>query len=524
MSDERSIGSRMARAAFLVGGGVLVSRLLGLLRDIILADRLGDTPQGDAYDAAFLIPDYLNYLLAGGFLAITFIPIISRHIAARDEDAMWRSFAAVFRPLTLLITVLTVLGIVLAGPLVELAFGVAGGFDGAQIDDVAHLTRLVLPAQIFFVLGALFTAVQYAHEKFWIPTLAPVIYNLGIIIGGIVGSRPGQPDATGFIVGAVVGAFVGNFALQWWGARNLGLRWVRGVPLFGADFRDYFTLALPLMLGQSVVVLDESFTKVFGSLGDDGSVFALSRARRLNMLPVGLIAQAAGVAAYPFLARMAAEGRQRDMSSSVATAVRYVVFVGVGATALVLAVAQPGVRVALQRGAFTSEGTAVAAGALALYALSIPAWGAHQVYARGFYANRRMWVPVGVGTAWTVIAIPLFFAGYAWIAVPGLALASSVAVVGYAVTLAAIWHRSDPDGIRIVVASLGRSMAAAVPAGLSGWLVAGWVAGSEISTFWSSLAATALGTVVTAGLFVLLSSRLGGPEMASLFRRGRPRP
>lgn len=514
----------MGRAAVLVASGVLVSRLAGLLRDIILADRLGDTPQGDAYDAAFLIPDYLNYLLAGGFLAITFIPIISRHLAHNDRDGAWRAFSAVFRPIALLIVVLTVLAILAAGPLVEMVYGWVGGFDGGQIDEVARLTRLVLPAQIFFVLGALFTAVQYAHEKFFIPTLAPIIYNVGIIAGGIIGSRPGEPDATGFIVGAVAGAFVGNFALQWWGARRVGLRWVTGQPLLGPDVREYLALALPLMIGQSVVVLDESFTRVFGSLGDPGSVFALSRARRLNMLPIGVIAQAAGVAAYPFLARLAAEGRHRQMAAAVVTALRYVIFAGIAATAVVLAVAQPGVRVVLQRGAFTAEGTAVAAGALALYALSIPAWGAQQVYARGFYALRRMWMPVGVGSAWTVLAIPLFFALHASLGVLGVALASTVAVGGYAATLGVLWHRADASGAGAVVSSGIRALGAAIPAGLAGWLVARTVGGPDVPGFWPGLAATSAGVVVTVAVFMGVGLALRSPELGELLKRGDGRP
>ncbi len=524
MSERRSLRGRMGRAAILVGSGVLASRLLGLLRDIILADRLGDTPQGDAYDAAFLIPDYLNYLLAGGFLAITFIPIISRHLAADDDEGAWRSFAAVFKPVAILIVALTGIAMLFATPIVEVVFGRVGGFDEAQIADVARLTRLVLPAQVFFVLGALFSAVQYAHHKFWIPTLAPIVYNLGIIVGGLIGSSPTDPDATGFIAGAVAGAFIGNFALQLWGARKLGLRWVRGEALLGPDFREYLALALPLMIGQSVVVLDESFTRIFGSLGDEGSVFALSRARRLNMLPVGLIAQAAGVAAYPFLARLAAEHKRRELASAVAGAVRYVVFAGVGATAVVLAVSQPAVRVVLQRGAFTPEGTSLTAAALAFYALSIPAWGAHQVYARGFYATRRMWTPVVVGTIWTAVAIPLFVLGYRGLDIPGVALASSIAVAGYALTLGVVWHRADRDGVAAVVAALRRATVAAVPAGLTGWLVASLIAGPGIPDFWPGLLATAAGAAVVAVVYGAVAVAFGSVEARELLRGGRRRP
>ncbi|MGH8873721.1 MAG: lipid II flippase MurJ, partial [Acidimicrobiia bacterium] len=322
-------GTRMGRAALVVSAGVLVSRLLGLVRDVVLAGLVGNTSAGDVYEAAFLLPDYLFYLMAGGYLSITFIPILSGYLAVGDRRGGWEALTAVARPVGTVMVVLTVAAMVAARPLVEAAFrglpdlAGAGGarLSASQLDEVASLTRIVLPAQVFFVLGSLFMAVQYAHHRFLIPTLAPVVYNLGIIAGGLlgVGGRP----AAGFVWGALAGAFVGNFALQVVGARRCGWRWERGVPLGHPALGQYLAMAVPLMAGQSVVVLDEQLTRVFGQLGEEGAIFALGRARRLNMLPVGMIAQAAGVAAYPFLARLAAEGRPAELSETVARAVRY---------------------------------------------------------------------------------------------------------------------------------------------------------------------------------------------------------
>ena len=136
-------------------------------------------------------------------------------------------------PVAVLIIALTVAAALAADLVVGWLFGSGDRLDAAQLAEVARLTRLVLPAQVFFVLGGLFTAVQYAGGRFLVPTLAPIIYNLGIIVGGVVGTSSGEASATGFIVGAVAGASIGNFALQWWGAARAGFRVRMTVPTSG---------------------------------------------------------------------------------------------------------------------------------------------------------------------------------------------------------------------------------------------------------------------------------------------------
>jgi putative peptidoglycan lipid II flippase len=303
---RHSLYRRMGVAALIVAGGTLLSRVLGLLRQVIFAWLLGAGAAGDEYFVAFVIPDFLNYLVAGAYMAITLIPILTRRLAAGDEEDAWRAFWAVTRVLVLGSIVL----LAAAMPFVpHVLRAVEPGFTEAQVAEAAHLTRIVLPAQVFFILGQLFTAVQFARERFVIATLGPIVYNLGIILGGLAGALGReQPTAEGFAWGVLAGSFVGIFLLQWWGARRCGLKWVGGPPLRHPAVGRYFALAVPLMLGQSLVVLDEQLGRSFGSLTSDGGVSWLTFGRQTMLVPVGVIAQAAGLAAYPFLARLAAEG------------------------------------------------------------------------------------------------------------------------------------------------------------------------------------------------------------------------
>ena len=245
----------MGRAALVVSAGVLLSRILGMLREVALADLVGANSAGDAYRVAFIIPDFLNYLLAGGYMAITFIPILSRYFANDDEPGAWAAFIAVARPVGLVMAALVGIGMLVADPVIDAVTALGP----AEVKEAARLTRIILPAQFFFVIGTLLMAVQYARERFLIPTLAPIVYNLMIILGGLVLTDRSDPTAEGFAWGVLAGAIIGNFLIQAYGARQEGLRLPSGIPLANPIVREYLVLALPLMLGQSLVLLDESF-------------------------------------------------------------------------------------------------------------------------------------------------------------------------------------------------------------------------------------------------------------------------
>jgi putative peptidoglycan lipid II flippase len=398
-------------------------------------------------------------------------------------------------------TALVALGMVFAGPIIDL---IEPGFGAEQVDRAARLTRIVLPAQIFFVVGSLFMAVQYAKERFVIPTFAPIIYNLFIIAGGILWARNNaEPD--GFAWGVLAGAIVGNFGLQWIGAYQAGLRIQWRAPIIAPALKEYLLLAIPLMLGQSLVVLDEQLTRSLGSLADaDGSISWLQFGRRTMLVPVGIIAQAAGVAAYPYLARLAAEGKIRAMAATLANALRPVIVLSLGAAALLAALALPVIRVLYERGNWNATDTAATAGALLFFSLAIPLWGAQQLYARAFYARRQMWTPVIVGTLATIAAIPLYWGLLEAFDVSGLALASTLALAVYTVVLAVLWHRSTGwEYLGRILTSTRRALPIAVLGGLAAWVVSELVLTMSSSALGALIAAIA-GTA-TFGATVLLA-------------------
>jgi putative peptidoglycan lipid II flippase len=523
-----ALNRRMGIAALIVSGGVLLSRLLGQIREMIFAGMLGADAVTDQYVAAFRIPDFLNYLLAGGFLSITFIPIFTRYLADDDEAGGWEALAAIIRPIAAGIVGLVVIGWVAAPTVLELIYP---DFTPSQIDGAVRLTRIVLPAQLFFVIGALFAAVQYAKGKFLVPSIAPIVYNAGIISGGVIFALvSGDADPEGFAWGALAGAFVGNFALQLWGARRVGMS-LGGVSGWTHPaLREYVLIALPLMIGQSIVVLDETFMSVFGDLAGDGAQTQLQYARRTMFVPVGAIAQAAAVAAYPFLARLFASGRHRAMANAVDRALRWVLVLSIGAAAFVAALSLPVVRVLFERFQFGMSDTDSTAAALFFFAFAIPIWGALQILTRAFYARREMWTPVLIGSAASVGAVPLYWILQRGFGLRGVAVASVLVLGFYTIALATIWYRKPGHAGRIikVVDTAGRAVLPAALAGFAAFIVSWGIIEALGDNSAVALIALVLGTgafggtalAVTTGMWALLKPtkttepepRAQGPE------------
>ncbi|MEN8114359.1 MAG: murein biosynthesis integral membrane protein MurJ [Actinomycetota bacterium] len=519
-STDRLKRGRIGIAALIVSGGILISRILGVVREMIFAALLGADHVTDQYVAAFRIPDYANYLLAGGFLTITFIPIFSKYLADDDEGEGWRGFTSIVRWLVIAISGLIVIAWFAAPWVIETIYP---DFTAEQISTTIRLTRIVMTAQFAFVVGAMFASVQYAKGVFTIPTLAPIIYNVGIIAGGVIyAGVTGTADPEGFIWGAVAGAFVGNLAVQYWGARRVGMRLD-----FAAGWRhpavlQYVALAIPLMIGQSIVALDETFMSVFGDLVGDGAQTHLQYARRTMLVPVGIIAQGAAVAAYPFLARLWAEGNIRAMHRTVDKAMRWVLVLSIAAAGLLAALSLPVIRALFERFAFGEADSGATAAALFFYALSIPIWGALQILSRAFYARKSMWTPVIVGTGATVVAVPLYIGLGNSFGIRGVALASVLSLGLYTAVLALLWY-SGAEGrarLRKVLSIAGRAIPPTVLGSAAAFLI-GWAVMTNLpfQTTIVSVIAVLLGAAAFFGIAFSLGSFLYDILTAAARRR-----
>lgn len=463
-----SARQKMGAAALVMGISVLLSRFMGLARDKVISWQFGAAGESDIYFAAFVVPDFINYLLAGGYMSITLIPLLNE-LFEEDEEEGWRFFGTVFTWATLAILTLAVLGWLAASPLARL---VAPGFSPDQQIRLAHFLRIVLPAQIFFLPGACISALLYIRRQFVVPALMPLIYNGFILLGGIILPRVGLAQGMeGFCWGVLAGAFIGAFLLPLLAVREGGFTFRPGLrhPRLGR----LGWLALPLIVGQSVVVLDEQFMRIFGSLAGEGAVSLLNYARRVMMVPVGVVAQAAGVASFPFLASLAAKKAWGEFDGALGTALRSSMIVVVPMTAWLLLVSPEVLGLIFEGGRFSPEQTNAAAPLLRIMLLSVPFWALQQVTGRAFYARQDTLTPAVVGTLATLAALPAYLwllprlGGQAALGVAGVA-ACSVALYAVALALVACrrWGFGAFEG---VAASAVRSFILSLPALLLAW-------------------------------------------------------
>jgi putative peptidoglycan lipid II flippase len=498
----------MGWAALIMAASILASRFMGLFRDKAISFLFGATKESDLYFAAFVIPDFINYLLAGGYFSITLIPLLAAYFE-RNEDDGWKFFSTVFTWIGTVIVLLTAVCMFYAPQLARLA---APGLDAEAQTRLAFFLRIIMPAQICFLLGSCLTAILYLRKQFLIPALTPLTYNFFIILGGIVLRARGME---GFCWGVLAGAVLGNLLLPYMAVRQGGS--LKLHPSFRhPGLKNFCFLALPLMLGQSIVVLDEQFLRIFGSLVGSGAISWLNYARRIMLVPVGVVAQAAGVATYPFLADLVARKQSARFNRTLHDALQSVLTILVPLSIWMMVVAEPTIRLIFQQGHFGPSDTQQTARVLQVFLVVVFCWGFQQILGRAFYARQDTITPVVIGTITTVASIPIFyFFTLHWRAI-GVAAASSASIVLYTSALSLWWrYRSGKD----LFSGLGVDLLKLTAISIVSSGPAIWVVSSTRIDWGSHVYLEALSSILASGIcFAVLFSLLSGYFIPALVR------
>ena len=291
-------------------------------------------------------------------------------------------------------------------------------------------------------------AVQFAKEKFVIPALAPIFYNVGIILCGVLLAP--KVGMKGFSWGVLIGAFVGNFALQWWGARRVGMIYRLRFNFRHPDLRKYIYLTLPLMAGLTMMFSMEGFIRYFGTYLAPGSVAGLNYGRTILLIPVGLFGQAVGVASYPFMARLIAQNKIQEMNTLLNGALRYLAL-AIPVSALCMVTRHEIVQILFERGRFDADATAMTAHILIFLLPGAFALSAYTVVVRGYYAAQNTWFPAVFGTFAVLSSLPIYWYGMQAMGAGGIGLAVSLSSIIQVGALYALWnYRTRNRGSRRV--------------------------------------------------------------------------
>lgn len=371
---------------------IALSRLLGLVREMVIAYRFGAGRETDVYNAAFVLPEFFYYLVAGGVIITAYLPLFTEYRTRQGPWAAWEFFQVVVSVFGLVGAMAIGWGMALTPWFVPLVFP---EFDAAQVRDTVRLTLIVFPAQFFFLVGAIFYGTLNAHQRFFLPALGPILYNLAIILGALLAGAKG---VEGMAWGVLLGAFVGQVGLQVPALRALGASFRFRFRPSHEGLRRMVALLVPVVFGLSILQFNVNVNRVFAQGLGEGAITWLQYANRLMQLPVGIFASGVAMGIFPALSHFASQAQMEALRGTLAAAFRSVLYLTLPSTMLMAVLAEPIVRLLFQHGLyFDAEDTRQTAAALLFYALGIPAASSQQVLTRGFYALQDTRTPMLAG-------------------------------------------------------------------------------------------------------------------------------
>lgn len=517
----------MIRAAFFIAAGNVTSRLLGLVREMVIANLFGATGLVSAFRVAQIIPTMLYDLLVGGMVSSALVPVFSEQ-AERDRAELWR-LASLVLSLAVVVLAAAVLVIELAAPWV--AFLLAGGFSDELLAVTVRLLRITTPAVLFLSLSGIVTGLLYALKRFAVPAFTSAVFNAALVVVALVGTLVLNLGIEVLALGLLLGALL-QLLLQLPALKDARLRFVLDLrhPVLRRVGKLFLPVALGLVVSQVAIALDRNFASRTGPQ----SIAWMQYATTVIQFPLGLISAAISLAILPTLSRLAALSQDRDgqadpalaeFMDTLATGLRLVLVLIIPATAALFVLAQPVIALIFQHGDFMPFDTRQTVLALRLYLIGLTFAAIDQPLIFAFYARQNTLTPALVG----LLGVGFYLAAAL---LPGLVrplqmadlvLANSVQLTGHALVMLWLVNRLaplrgrglGPAALKAVLASL--LMAALLWPGLP--VVQGWFPASNTLTEALTLGLLAL---AGGGAYLLALILLRAQELtllAGLFKR-----
>jgi len=436
--DETS-GRRLARSTAIFSLATGLSRILGLVREVVASYYFGAAGKINAFTVAFQVPNLVRALVADAALQSAFVPVFTELLEKGDKKRAWRVASSLFWLVLLILSALTALFIV-AAPWIIGLFGDPGGDKQLAIG----LSRVLFPIVTLLGVSGIVVGILNSYERFSVPALSPVFWNVAIIVGLVIGI-PQADSIDGKLYVYAVSIVIGTVIQV-----LLPMPWLRGLDgrlRVLIDWRDpavsrVLKLMLPVTLGLGLINFNAVVDSIFASrlIDPELAPTAIDRAFRLYMLPQGIFSVAITTVLFPSLARLAARGDQPGFRNTLALGVRQIAFLLIPASVVSALLAEPITRLVYQRGAFESVQTPVVAGALAAFSAGLFFNGMMLLLNRGFFSLQSNWVPTAVALGNLGLNVVLDFAFYrfgTW----GLPLATSLVNVAGSVVLFALMRR-----------------------------------------------------------------------------------
>ena len=494
---------KLGRSTLIFSIATAVSRVLGLVREMVAAYYFGISGAINAFTVAFQIPNLVRALLADAALSGAFVPVFSELLEKGERKRAWRVASTIFWLVLLILGALTAL-LILIAPLLIRPFGVpAENFDLA-----VGLSRVLFPIVVLLGLSGVIVGILNTYEHFAVPALTPIAWNLAIIVGLWLGvPRVSGEDAQLYVY---AGAILVGTLIQ----LLLPVPWLRGRDgrlQMVLDWRDpavhrVFKLMLPVALTLGLINMNAVIDTLFASrlLDPELAPAAINAAFRLYMLPQGMFSVAVATVLFPALARYAAQNDLAAFRATVSTGLRQIAFLLIPASIVSAVLAEPIVRLVYERGEFTSSDVTVVAACLAAFSLGLVFNGWMLMLSRGFYGLQSNWIPTVVGVGTLALNALLDLALYR-VGIWGIPLATSlVNVVGVVVLLVFLRRRVGGVGLARLVDSVARVTGASIV--LGGVAFGLWYAFDQVFGRSTMGQIASLGAALGAGAVVYLAA------------------
>ena len=512
----------LVSAAGIVAVGFMLSRVLGVARSLAIANAFGTDPELSAYWVAFRLPDLVFQLLAGATLSSAFIPMFSHVRVVRGSREAWRMASSVLHLVSLATFVAAAIAYLAAPTVVPWLAPGLGAATGREVELTAlavHLTRLMLISPLFFGISGMLTGILNARQHFLTPALAPLIYNLSIIVAAVFFAQRFGIESLAW--GVVIGS-AGHLLVQVPALWAVGMRWTPSLDVFAAGVRDVLALMGPRVIGLAAAQVNFLAVIFFASFVSDEAISAINYAFLMMMLPVGVIGMAISTAVFPTLAQHAAARETMLLRDALTHALRTILLLAIPASVGLILLAGPSVRLLLERGAFDARSSDLVVSALVVYGIGIFAHSGVEILSRGFYALSDTRTPVAAAVVAMILNVALAALLVTPFGLRGLAGAATLtAILEFALLVIALRGRigglSTPAlqrSLRSTLAGTAAMAAVIVLARVALGLV-GVTAGSAFG---------ALGVLAVAGgggvlAFIVVAYRLNRQDFEALLTR-----
>jgi putative peptidoglycan lipid II flippase len=495
----------------------MTSRVLGLVRDQVMAYLFGAGNAVDAYNVAFRIPNLVRDLFAEGAMSAAFVPTFTRSLTRDGRDVAWRLASNVVTALVLATGTLVILGMVFTEPLVT-AFAEDYGRVPGKLELTMQLTRIMLPFLVTVAVAAVLMGMLNSLNQFFVPALSPAMFNVASIACAIVlvpvMPRFGLPPIAAMAIGVLLGG-LGQLAIQWPLLGRVGYRYRPRLDFSDPGLRQVLILMGPGTLGLAATQLNVFVNTVLATGEGTGAVSWLNYAFRLMYLPLGIFGVSIATAAIPAISRHAAREDLAGMRHEVANGLAMMLMLNVPATVGLIVLARPIVAMLFERGAFGAGDTDATAAALMCYAIGLVGYSAVKIVSPTFYALHESRKPVTVSVASVLLNVALNVALVDRFGYLGLAVGTSVtAILNSSVLVEMLRRRLGGIEGRRLFGVLLRTIAASVAMGAAAWSVQqAMEAALPVPSLPARLAQVGVSIAVSLGVLVAASRLVGLREM-----------